>query len=97
MRTYSCVCETKSLFSLFSLNSILKKIREWKEVFKNLNGLPNEGSLSIDKSCFVKSKEFKDGLQKGIDLCASCAPGALLCELFEPNDDVGDSDSLLPF
>lgn len=54
----------------------------------------------MDNNCFVSSKvPIADGLGNGIGLCVNCDPGALLCELFEPTDDVdADSEtSLLPF
>lgn len=68
---------------------------------KHENDLPNVGSLSMATNCFVSSLEaiVVDGLWKGKGLCVNCDPGALLCELFDPTDDVdADSDtSLLPF
>lgn len=69
------------------------------EIYIKIN-IPSVRSLSIANNCLVSSKvELVACLGKGTGLWANCAPGALLCELFEPIDDVeADSEtSLLPF
>ena len=80
--------------------NINKLIKQSKDMKTKLMNLPKLGSLSIANNCFANSSVVNVfALPYGTGLCVSCDPGALLCELFDPNEDVdADSElSLLPF